>query len=378
MTSKQNIIVGFVFIGAIVGIGYLTVMIKGFSVLTRPSIAPITITFPEVVGLQEGEEVRIKGVEIGQVGAINYRSDGKVDVDVTLFREPGLRKGCEFHIRSKSPLGGKFMEIIPGPTTNPPIKLADQSDFEGEKPHDLYADLGNLIGSKQEVIEAIIDDVNKVTRDLAQAKGPLGALIFDEKMKKQLVTIVSSINASVTGEQKGLAYTLLSDAELAAEVRTLLVNLSKDLQNTDTPLGVLLKDARAGLALKSILDDTAQLTALIRKGEGTVGKLITEDALYEKVSGFVDGLAQIVEGDGLAANLIKNPEWRDHGATILKSLRDTLVRVDRGESTLGKLLNKSDIHDDLKALLVQLRESVEDAREQAPINQLVNLLGAGL
>ena len=103
MVNRRDVLVGLVFIGAIAAVGYLTVVIKGFSYLTRPGLEPLTITFDEVLSLEEGEEVRARGVKIGQVTKIAYDEDGRVDVEVTFFTEPTLYKNCSFHIRSKSP-----------------------------------------------------------------------------------------------------------------------------------------------------------------------------------------------------------------------------------------------------------------------------------
>jgi phospholipid/cholesterol/gamma-HCH transport system substrate-binding protein len=372
--KRRDVLVGLVFISAVAGIGYLTVVIKGLSTLIGPHLAPLTITFPEVLALEEGEEARAKGVKVGQVSAVEYRNDATVAVRVTLFADPHLREGCSFRIRSKSPLGGKYLEIDPGPTTGAPVT---RTAFEGERPSDLFSELGEVLGSRKKELVELIDNLRDTTRAIREGQGAVGALIFDTELKANVSQAVRELARAVTGEgPKGLLYTLLHDEKLAENVSGTIGDLRDIVRRSETPLGVLLHDAEAGRDVKSTLSDVAALARDIRAGKGTVGRLFADDELYSKAVELAEGLGAISEGEGVLSYLLKDPDSRVQGREALRNLRDLLVKLNEGDGTVARLINKPDVYDQAHKLLVQIRESVEDAREQAPINQLVNLLGA--
>ncbi len=367
-----------IFLGAIIGVGYMTIMIRGFSLLTRPELPPLTVTFTDIMGLGEGEEVRVKGVKIGEVQTITYHNQtGNVEVAISLFKPLELRKGCSFHILSKSPLGGKYVDINPGPPTAEPIDLSKQNTFEGAPPRDLFHDLATILSEEKENIHSIIENLESAMNAVNKQEGPLGQLIYSAKLKNEVDEIVTSLRDSLTGRKKNLAYTFLNDAELAENVREIVLNLNKDLNDQDTPIGILLNDREAGKNLKNTIADLAGILEKTKNGEGSLGKLLVDEKLYTSFVELVETLnSELVDGKGLLPYLLTDPESRKEGEEILTSLREIVVKINEGDSTLAQLVNKPDLYRQLDKLLIQLRESVEDAREQAPVNNLVNMLGA--
>ena len=51
-----------------------------------------------------------------------------------------------------------------------------------------------------------------------------------------------------------------------------------------------------------------------------------------------------------------------------------LAKVDTGEGTIASLLNDPLLYRESKSLLKELRETVEDLREQAPINSFIGVV----
>ena len=377
MKHSRDFLVGIVFIGAIVGVGYLTVMIRDTSSFWGPRFQPLTITFPEVFGLEEGEKVRAKGVEIGKVTSVSYRSDGQVDVVITPHQDPHLREGCTFTIMSKSPLGGKYVEIHPGPPQNAELDLAEQNTFVGEQPSDVFWELAEILRKRRDEIMQLIDNLKDATQKIRDGQGTLGALIYDRDMKANLQRIVGEVANSVTGEDpKGLLHAVLHDRALADNLRGVVLDIREALKRVDTPLGILLWDSQAGESVKNTLLDVASLTRDIREGRGTLGRIFVDRALYDKAIELAEGLGRVSKGDGLIAYLIDNAESRELGRDFLVGLRDVLVNLNEGDGTIARLIKEPELYDHVQRLIVQIRESVEDAREQAPINQLVNMLGA--
>jgi uncharacterized protein (UPF0147 family) len=289
-----------------------------------------------------------------------------------LFADPFIREDCAFHIRSKSPLGGKYVEIDPGSAATPAAGVL----FKGERPSDLFAELGKVLAEKREEIIGTIDNLNDTTRALRQGEGVLGALIYDTALRDNVKRIVADLKSSVAGERDNLLAAILSDAELAANVRASVMELKDALQKRETPLGVLIHDEDSGKNLKRIVGDVAALTRDVRDGKGTIGPLFTDDTLYKKAVEAADSVGSLTRGQGAVAYLLTDPNSRTEIKQIVLSLRTTLADISQGKGTIGKLVADAELYEKLRALIVQIREAVEDAREHAPINQLVNMVGA--
>ena len=55
----------------------------------------------------------------------------------------------------------------------------------------------------------------------------------------------------------------------------------------------------------------------------------------------------------------------------IRNLREITDKINYGQGTIGKLINKDDVHAQTDQLVKELRETVEDAREQAPITSFI-------
>jgi len=100
---------------------------------------------------------------------------------------------------------------------------------------------------------------------------------------------------------------------------------------------------------------TKELNTLVRDartGPGTLGKLISDDQLYQKVMQISDRVDQLVAkidtGGGTIGKFINDPSLYnrvDNLATKFQSITD---RIDRGEGTLGKLSKDDMLYTDLR------------------------------
>lgn len=135
----------------------------------------------------------------------------------------------------------------------------------------------------------------------------------------------------------------------------------------------LVSENRANIT--GILTDLRAVMAKVRAGEGTIGKLVTDDALYEQVrsaSGRLDALlAGIQAGQGTVGRLWKEDTLHrkaetvlDHAAEIGKGLRE-------GKGTLGKLLQSDELHVEAKATLTAARGAAEKLDKTAADVQVI-------
>jgi phospholipid/cholesterol/gamma-HCH transport system substrate-binding protein len=127
------------------------------------------------------------------------------------------------------------------------------------------------------------------------------------------------------------------------------VDVSPATTGTPIPEWGYVPTGRTAAALSDVTDQAsagiAELTTLIkdiRGGRGTVGKLMTDDALFVELQRFVstataltDGLRQ---GRGTLGKLLNDPASANALEASLKNVEALTRQINAGEGSLGKLL----------------------------------------
>ena len=94
---------------------------------------------------------------------------------------------------------------------------------------------------------------------------------------------------------------------------------------------------------RETLGNFRDISAKVQRGEGTLGKLINDDEAYQDVR------------------------------KTLVALRDVAEKVQRGEGTLGKLINDDEAYQDVRRTLVALRDVTEKVqRGEGTLGKLIN------
>jgi phospholipid/cholesterol/gamma-HCH transport system substrate-binding protein len=90
------------------------------------------------------------------------------------------------------------------------------------------------------------------------------------------------------------------------------------------------------------LEEATRLLADLRQGKGTVGRLFTDEALYQDIRGFVDAAEQVVvrlnAGRGTMGKLLTDDTMHTSLTRALDDLTAITARLKAGEGSLGKLL----------------------------------------
>ena len=117
--------------------------------------------------------------------------------------------------------------------------------------------------------------------------------------------------------------------------------------------------------LEQTMDNLKELTRRLRDGEGTLGKLLTEDAVYTNILAVSDRLAK---GEGTLGKLLSSDDtlYRDLSDTVA-ALKETAETINRGEGTLGKLIKDDGIYTQVDGLMGEVRAAVDDLRETTPV-----------
>src|SRR6266478_328670 len=100
----------------------------------------------------------------------------------------------------------------------------------------------------------------------------------------------------------------------------------------------------------------------LRTGNGTVGKLVSDDELYRRVNTMVERMDTLVgnieHGQGTAGKFINDPAVYHKTDQILGRMQAITDRIDRGEGTLGKLSKDEALYNDFRETMKQFQTMV--------------------
>jgi phospholipid/cholesterol/gamma-HCH transport system substrate-binding protein len=91
------------------------------------------------------------------------------------------------------------------------------------------------------------------------------------------------------------------------------------------------------------MDKVNQLLDQLQSGKGTVGKLMTDDALYTELEAFVASAGALTNsinaGKGTLGGLVKDPAAYNSLKASLDNLQTMTARINSGQGALGRFLN---------------------------------------
>jgi phospholipid/cholesterol/gamma-HCH transport system substrate-binding protein len=188
--------------------------------------------FANIAGLQNGAKVRVAGLDAGEVDTIHVPGNPSAPFRVKLrIREdlhPLIRVDSVATIQTDGLVGNKFIQVEAG--TDQAQIVPERGTIKSREAFDLSA-----------MLQRMSDTVDLVSKTITDVKGGI-------------------------------------DTALGSVTET-----AKDAQELMKDLGT---DARAIMAsAQKVSQDINVIVAGVREGKGSVGKLLSDDALYVKVKG---------------------------------------------------------------------------------------------
>jgi phospholipid/cholesterol/gamma-HCH transport system substrate-binding protein len=111
------------------------------------------------------------------------------------------------------------------------------------------------------------------------------------------------------------------------------------------------------------LDEITRLVQGLREGQGTAGKLMTDDTLYDELRNFASaatGLTQSLrEGNGSVAQLLNDPTMANALEGSLKNVEALTESIRAGDGSLGQLVNDDAFARNLTAATSNLQRVTE-------------------
>ena len=289
--------VGAFFIAAILVIGWLIIRTEKLEFFNRTPKRTFAVSFNQAAGLPKQSKVRIAGVEVGKVLDIRL-INGKAIVSFTVDENVPVHADAVASLANIGILGEKYIDLNPG---NPERGLAAP---------------GTQLMSQTGVgLDAIMDTIGAIAADLKGITYALNASIGGEDGRMKIDEIVDNIQL-LTAEFRALAQenhgainrTMANIEGISSDFRERLPVLAKHFEELGANLNALINESRpeiTGLAsdarkLAQGFQDTSEnlrdIMARLNRGEGTIGKLLTDETTITKLNEAVDNVNEMLSG----------------------------------------------------------------------------------
>ena len=285
--------------------------------------------FSDVAGLKPGAPVRMGGLDIGAVTAVDHShdpGDARVYVSIAVSTKETVRVRADSmaHVSNKGLLGDKMIEISAGtpaaPEQDPNVLI------HSEEPSDVFS-LANKVAA---VTERTIEQLEPLAHSLGDPK-------LADDIKGTLSGVRTLLDATVHGD--GTVHRLFFDHREADELSQLLERLDG-----------------ASTRLDGILADAQDATSHLRQGPGIAHAILYDGEISQNAAGAIAELHEdfraIREGNGLAHALLYGDTSSQHLMSNVNAMSDDLRAivgdVRHGKGTLGALLVDPTIYEDLE------------------------------
>jgi phospholipid/cholesterol/gamma-HCH transport system substrate-binding protein len=232
----------------------------------------IYVVYDSVEGLEPSSSVKLKGVTVGRVNSYNFLDNKKVLVELSITSNYPISKSSVAELVGSSPLGGKEIIIIPNDSDN---QLAESGDYlKSSTKLGLTDALAEQMVPLKDKIEKLLDNANVLFAGVNE--------VLDDKAKSDLKNSLSELNKTMT-EFSGASKSI---NELLSKNKTKLDgtfnNLDKTVANFAT-ISDSISSANFGQTVKNLektLANVDKLLADMEQGNGTMGKLMKDEAMY--------------------------------------------------------------------------------------------------
>ena len=265
---------------AILVLSGIALFIYMFSYLKGEDLFSNTETFYtefDYNALKKASPVTVKGNKIGAVEDVRYDfKSGKTVVEFSVNPELKFSKNSRIRLYQTGLMGGNALAII------------DANDGEIAKPGDFITSeiKPGLVSSLEKDFSGVSEDLGITLRSTDTLMTNLNALVIDESdngLKKTLAELNSTLKAF-----KRLSFSI---ENVVKQNDKKITSVLGSFEKTSAELAILTKDLNKAELSKTIKDFDATLLAInklitgLENGEGSMGKLLKDDALYKNLEG---------------------------------------------------------------------------------------------
>jgi phospholipid/cholesterol/gamma-HCH transport system substrate-binding protein len=276
------VLVGFTVLAAI------GILIAGIVWLKEMSLSRAvrvwTVSFPQTGGLAPSDEVQVNGIRKGEVKSMRLQGD-HVIVELELSNDVTITRDSRVLIRNVGLMGEKviFVELA---ATGAPYAAGDPIPGVYEE------GLGEVMAKLGETVNAM-GGLSAQLSDVASTLKHNGQL---ERAIDNFSTTSEELKRTVSENRGLLNETLKNFAAASKTARSITTDREPQIRKAIDDFGSAAeKMDRLSGRLDSLRAVMQSLSSRVDRGEGTLGRLVTDDQLYTDLSSSVASLKGLIE-----------------------------------------------------------------------------------
>jgi len=345
-TGWAQLKIGIVAIIAFSVLAVLLVLMSGTNPLFQQT-SPVYAYFDDSFAMTPGATpVRLNGILIGKVIAVDLSGSNDVNrsVKVTL----GIQReklglipvDSTANLAQQSLLGARYINIKRG--KSPQTVQSGGEILSGDTTE--IQDMLDEGRSTLSTLQTILKRVENIVIEIEDGKGSIGKFIRDETLYNNLVGVTEDTRK--------------------------LVNA---FNNPNSTLGRLINedgiytDAQGAIPdLRGTISKVDELLAGLNAGQGTLGKLLKDDALHEElrmtIADLRETLRLVNEGNGTIGKLMTTDTLHVRLEETMSRLDRMLDKINSGEGTIGQLLLNPQLYETLDSTMREVQSMMKDFR----------------
>lgn len=327
MRNSLETRLGFLFALAFVA-GLLLLELSGGVDVFRRGLE-VRARFDAVNELQVGAPVKLAGVQVGEVKRIALEGS-KVLVTLRVRPDSMIRTDSKAVIRFAGLMGQNYVALTFGSADAPVVTAGTELQAE------TLPDLGQIMAK----LDAAASTVGGITNifggeNFQNLLGPFTDFLKDNSPRLTAILGNLQVISKQIADGQGTVGKLINDEALYTAALGTVTNMNQ----TALELQSITGDARATVseARKIITDVSA--------GQGSLGKLVRDEALYRETT------------------------------TAMVQLREILEKVNKGQGLAGKVVNDETFFKSVKGTLQKVEKATDGLEDQGPISVIGTVIG---
>ena len=296
MNFKKEIKVGLIAIGAILGFVFLYQFMKGKNIFSTDNT--FYAKYENVEGLERSSPVSINGLKVGQVDKITPVTDPKTGklyflVEFMVQDRFSFSKKSTVEVFEPGLMSGKQLRI--NMAYGEPLAQDGDTLASGYK-LSMLNELSSQVGPVKDQLQGVLKTVDSLANNANR--------VFDERNRAQLAALLQNLNATVqsfevTSKQANALVAnndprvqkMLDNANLATiSAKTTIEKVGNQIDKVDVQN---LNNAIDKLSVTA--DKLNGVVSGIQNGEGSLGKLTKDEALYNNLTATTENLNKLIE-----------------------------------------------------------------------------------
>ena len=298
----SDLITGIFMLTVLALLAYFTIVISGVDLVRGKERVKATVAFKQVGGLKDHDAVMYRGTKVGTVEKITLVEDGlKVLLDID--KSVKIRKGYEITVCALTMLGGNYLQIDEGDGEEIDYLT---TELVGNPPIDWMRDVAQISANIKKFTESqelkeTMDSVRSIT---AKANAIVTRVEAGEGMAGRLLSgddkLYNDVSSAVVEAKEAFAHAnsitaRFDDEKLVQELRDGIVAFKKACESMDFGDSVKGDVKEVSESAKRLLASLNEMVDRAKSGEGTIGRLMKEDGMYNEVEGLILDVRQVLD-----------------------------------------------------------------------------------